>query len=193
MARRKNPPSDTTLYIALAAAGAALYFLLSPKAAAKTPTIGDNPFGPPGGGPPDGALPDGFMSDDRAKQLQKNLNAWSFGQPPAARLVEDGDFGPMSWAFYQDARRWWAKAGEYAKAQNLSNLNFFADPNIFYDPVDSDKISFRLKGSSDTVTLRKSLYEKLSAQQVKPVGTNYTENDAVAWKESPSPPPLPTP
>ena len=164
MARRKKNPSDTTLYIALAAAGVALYYLMSPKAAAKPPVIGGDPFGPPNGGPPDGALPDGFMPTDKAMIIQKNLNIlWRSDTLPP--LVADGDFGAKSWAYYEEART--APAGfaqrvEKAVAEKVPNLFFFANPNTFYDPIDSDKITFRLKGSSDSVTLRKSLYDGLS-------------------------------
>ena len=180
MARRKKNPSDTTLYIALAAAGAALYYLLSPsKAAAKPPVIGDNPFGPPNGGPPDGALPDGFMPKDKAKILQKNLNLFPYsGTEP---LVEDGDFGPKSWAFFQSRRPLWVDAANAATANDIKDVKFFASVETFNDPVDSDKVTFRLKGSSDSVTLRKSLYDKLSAGDFKATNDYYNTADANAY------------
>lgn len=180
MARRKNPPSDTTLYIALAAAGAALYYLLSPsKAAAKPPVIGDNPFGPPNGGPPDGALPDGFMPTDKAMILQKNLNY--FPSNIIEPLVEDGLFGPKSWAFFQSRRPLWVEAANAATANDIKDVKFFASVDTFNDPIDSDKVTFRLKGSSDSVTLRKSLYDKLSAVDFKGSGVYYNAADAAAY------------
>jgi hypothetical protein len=138
MARRKNPPSDTTLYIALAAAGAALYYFMSPKAAAKPPVVGDNPFGPPDGGPPsppnppDGALPDGFMPTDRARQLQRNLNLFWWPEK-TANLATEGAFGPATYAALEFVRPRFLRACELAKRNLTPISSFFADSSIFVD------------------------------------------------------------
>lgn len=187
MARRKNPPSDTTLYIALAAAGAALYYLMSPKAAAQ-PGIGGDVFNPPGGGPPDGSLPDGFMPTDKAKTLQQRLNAFYLddGRHPSGKpkLVTDGKFGPLSFAYLQASLPYFVKAAQWAAEKGMTDLSFFSSADNFSAPTDTDKITFRLVGSSDSVVLRKSLYDRLSSPQTD---SSYTANDQIAWKESPVP------
>ena len=180
MTRRKNPDSPLLL---LAVAGVAIYFAMRPKAAAN-PIIGvdtkppldpivpdtDRPW------PVNFYPPVGFMPTDNARMIQRNLNMFIGDR----ELVVNGLFDAGSWLVYQQVSFQWLMAANYAKNHNLLALRFLVDPMLFFDPVDSDKITFRLHGSSELVTLRKSLYDKLSAGLMYE-GTVWSSGDDKAW------------
>jgi hypothetical protein len=128
-----------------------------------------------------------YMPTENAAKIQKLLNFFNFNG--FDKLGTDGKFGPLSYAYLQRARQQWAATAE--KARLVQGVLFFSNPNIFYDPTDSDKISFDLMGGG-TMTVRKSLYDKLSSLTVGDGSTRslpdseFTAADASVYEATPS-------
>jgi hypothetical protein len=173
MTRRKNPES-TGFYIALAAAGVALYYLMSPKAAAK-PGVGDNPFGPPDGGPPsppsppstppDGALPAGFMPDVEARQFQTNINTLlnRFGEPT---IAVDGKFGPLTYAAWVRIRDAVSQiVAAITRSGIVADYDFLSDRYLFSHP-NTGSPTFRLYNTQDTVALSQKQIDQLCRKPI---------------------------
>jgi hypothetical protein len=169
MARRNNPES-AGFYIALAAAGVALYFVLRPAAAVATnkpPT--DTPPPPPPPPPPQQPPTKGchglpFMPKDKARQLQTNLNAF-FDKAQIALCVVDGYFGPNTAQMLDFYRGELSRIAESARGRS-GNFTVLKDATIFYDPTPSDTVTFDLyqRGCDlPAFTMRKSLYDKLTS------------------------------
>lgn len=164
MARRKNPDS-AGFYLALAAAGAVLYYVLRPS----TPSggsgsgigIGGDGYQPPIGG--DGSSPpstEGTMPSAKAQQLQSNINIFRAATNSGPAIAVDGKFGPISFAAVNDLRVKCSPAAE--RLRGASGLALLKDATVFYDPTPSDTVTFRLYGSQQNSTLRNSLYGLLS-------------------------------
>jgi lysozyme family protein len=123
------------------------------------------------------------MPTDRARQLQQNLNLWWWPEK-TANLTTDGAFGPATYAALEFVRTCFAWACDWAEDYPNTNYSFFADPSIFADFADEEtddvKVTFRLRGSSDSVTLRKSLYERLSKTNLANRTPSQVSADAIA-------------
>ena len=168
MARRSNPDS-AGFYLALAAAGVALYFVMRPAPAATDKPPTDTPPQPPPPPPPPSPPTKGchglsFMPKDKARQLQTNLNAF-FDRAQIALCTVDGYFGPNTAQMLDYYRRELSPIAESAKGRS-GNFTVLKDATIFYDPTPSDTVTFDLyqKGCDlPAFTLRKSLYDKLTS------------------------------
>ena len=113
-----------------------------------------------------------YMPAENASKIQKFLNFFDYRG--LEKLDTGGKFGPLSYAYLQRAREQFAAAAE--KARLVLGVVFLSNSTIFSAPTDDDKISFDLVGGG-TMTMRKSLYDKLSSLNV---------GDGSKWALAPS-------